>query len=215
MRAVTRVLPLVVVLVVLTAAGLVSLKRSGLLPPHRTASAQEQKDARGLDASGRTPAETHAVLAAQKELAVRAAEDDDASESESRTDLENLYSDYHPFFVRGDLDGDGHLDFAQAFVEKKGAGSWFDVAVLFGRADGTFSPPVFVEKGITLSPGDLSIERSLLILTPDVSRDDARRWRYEPGEKRFVDADSVPKVESPSDEDGPDETPDQRPRARV
>ena len=173
-------------------------------------------DPRGLDASGRTPAESRAVAKAIASLpaGARAAQDVDALESDARTDLENLYADYHPYFVRGDLDGDGRLDFAQAFVQRRNGALWFDVAVFFGRQDGTFAEPVFVEKGVTLASGDLSIERCILVLVPDVSQDEFRRWRYEPQDHRFVDADAhSPTTES--DEDAPDETPDERPRARV
>jgi hypothetical protein len=176
-------------------------------------------DARGLDASGRTKAERlaieEALAAFRKEgLLLRAAEDGDAMESDEHRDLEDVYASYHPFFVRGDLDGDGRLDFAQAFVEKGASGLWFHVAVFFGTGDGTFQKPLWVERAISLSAGDLTIERSLLIVTPDLALDPTRRWRWEAGEKRFVDADEVSRRD-PADEDAPDETPDQKPRARV
>ena len=144
----------------------------------------------------------------------RAALDADALDSDARTDLQNLYADYHPYFVRGDLDGDGRLDFAQAFVQRRNGALWFDVAVFFGQKDGTFGEPVFVEKGITLASGDLSIERCILVLVPDVSQDESRRFRYETQEHRFVDADAHTPTAG-VDEDAPDETPDERPRARV
>jgi hypothetical protein len=176
-------------------------------------------DARGLDTSGRTKAERLAVeeaLAAfRKEgLLLRTAEDGDAAESDEHRDLEDAYGSYHPFFVRGDLDGDGRLDFAQAFVEKGSSGLWFHVAVFFGTGDGTFQKPLWVERAISLAAGDLTIERSLLIVTPDLALDPTRRWRWETAEKRFVDADEVSRRE-PADEDPPDETPDQKARARV
>jgi len=88
------------------------------------------------------------------------------------------------------------------------------VAVFFGTGDGTFQKPLWVERAISLAAGDLTIERSLLIVTPDLALDPTRRWRWEAGEKRFVDADEVSRRE-PSGEDVPDETPDQKPRARV
>jgi len=177
-------------------------------------------DARGLDASGRTKAERLAVDEAleafRKEgLLLRAAEDGDAAESDDRRDLEEVYGVYHPFFVRGDLDGDGKLDFAQAFVEKGNGGPWFHVAVFFGTGDGTFRKPLWVERAISLAAGDVTIERSLLIVTPDLGLDPSRRWRWEAGEKRFVDADEISRRRDPGDEDAPDETPDQKPRARV
>ncbi len=177
-------------------------------------------EARGLDASGRTKAERLAVEQAleifrKDGLLVRAAEDGDSAESDEHRDLEEIYGGYHPFFVRGDLDGDGRLDFAQAFVEKGSGGPWFHVAVFFGAGDGTFQRPMWVERAISLGAGDLTIERSLLVITPDLGLDPTRRWRWEPGEKHFVDADDASRRNGPADEDVPDETPDQKPRARV
>jgi hypothetical protein len=204
-------------------AGAAAIAAAALLLTKRAArparAAPPAADTRGLDASGRTKAERLAVeeaLAAfRKEgLLLQAAEDGDAAESDEHRDLEDVYGSYHPFFVRGDLDGDGRLDFAQAFVEKRSSGLWFHVAVFFGTGDGTFQKPVWVERAISLAAGDLTIERSLLIVTPDLALDPTRRWRWEAGEKRFVDADEVSRREL-SGEDAPDETPDQKPRARV
>lgn len=177
-------------------------------------------ETRGLDTSGRTLAERRAVEQAleafKKEgLIVRAAEDGDTMESDEHRDLEEVYGGYHPFFVRGDLDGDGRLDFAQAFVEKGSGGPWFHVAVFFGVGDGSFQPPIWAERAISLAAGDLTIERSLLIITPDLGLDPTRRWRWEPVEKRFVDADQASRRKDPADDDTPEETPDQKPRARV
>jgi hypothetical protein len=188
--------------------------------PARSVAKAPTAEARGLDASGRTKAERLAVEQALETfrkdgLLVRTAEDGDAAESDEHLDLEEVYGSYHPFFVRGDLDGDGRLDFAQAFVEKGSGGPWFHVAVFFGAEDGTFQRPILVERAISLGAGDLTIERSLLVITPDLGLDPTRRWRWEPAEKRFVDADDVPGRNDPADDDAPDETPDQTPRARV
>jgi hypothetical protein len=188
--------------------------------PANAASPVAKADLRGLDASGRTKAERRAVEEAletfRKEgLLLRAAEDGDATESDEHKDLEDVYASYHPFFVRGDLDGDGRLDFAQAFVEKGAAGPWFHVAVFFGTGDGMFQKPIWVERAVSLAAGDLTIERSLLIVTPDLGLDPARRWRWDASERRFVDADAVSHGSDPAEDDAPDETPDQKPRARV
>ncbi len=179
----------------------------------------ERPEPRRIERDGRTEAEGRAIAEALISLPkdfppLRLAEDADADSSDARSDLEDLYADYHPYFVRGDLDGDGRLDFAQAFVEKRAGGLWFHVAVFFGKPDGSFSKPVWVERSISLSAGDLSIDRSLLIVTPDLSVDQARRWRFEPQERRFVDADAVSRPEDP-DGDAPDETPDGRPQVRA
>jgi hypothetical protein len=209
--------------VVFVLAGAAAIAAASLLLTKRAArpakAAPPAADARGLDASGRTKTEQLAVeeaLAAfRKEgLLLRAAEDGDAADSGEHQDLEDVYGSYHPFFVRGDLDGDGRLDFVQAFVEKGSGGPWFHVAVFFGTGDGTFQKPVWVERAISLAAGDLTVERSLLIVTPDLGLDPARRWRWEAGEKRFVDADAV-SARDPAEDDAPDVTPDQKPRARV
>jgi len=209
----------VLAVVVATAAAALFLTKAAPKPARPPAKAPNA-EARGLDPSGRTRAERLAVEQALETfkkdgLLVRAAEDRDAAESDEHRDLDEVYGGYHPFFVRGDLDGDGRLDFAQAFVEKGPGGPWFHVAVFFGAGDGTFQPPVFAERAISLGAGDLTIERSLLIITPDLGLDPTRRWRWEPAEKRFVDADEAARRSDPADDDVPDETPDQKPRARV
>ena len=66
----------------------------------------------------------------------------------------------------------------------------------------------------TTSSTDLAIERSILVVVPDVGQDESRRFRYESQEHRFVDADANTPTAG-TDEDAPDETPDERPRARV
>ena len=138
--------------------------------------------------SGRTPDEQAAVdvVAAQ---GLRPATDEDAEESEGRDDLRSLYGDYRPYFVRGDLDGDGRIDFAQAFVRREAPEPLFDVAVFFGSASG-FAPPVWVERGVDLSTGDLSLDRSVLVVTDDVDQDASRRFRWDPSTRRFIDLDS-------------------------
>ena len=85
--------------------------------------------------SGRTPLEEKAVSAALVP-GLRPATDEDAADSESRDDLRDLYGDYRPYFVRGDFDADGRLDFAQAFLRREGPEPLFDVAVFFGTPDG-------------------------------------------------------------------------------
>jgi hypothetical protein len=155
-------------------------------PPDAPASAAE---------SGRTPLEDAAVatVAAQ---GLRPAADEDAVESEGRAGLLRLYGEYRPYFVRGDLNFDGRLDFAQAFVRRDGPEPLFDVAVFFG-ADGGFSAPVWVDRGVPLSTGDLSLDRSILVVTEDVDHDLSRRWRWDPAASRFVDVD-----EGEGEEDG-------------
>ena len=203
-------------LVPLAVAGVVFLGPAVRRAPDRTPSAGSP--VRPLsDASGRTAAERAAVAAAldawargNEGPALRPAEDGDAAPSPERGDLADLYASYHPYFVRGDLNGDGRIDFAQAFVER-GAGGWFHVAVFFGTANGGFEPPVWVERAVSLAAGDLSVERTLLIVVPDLGLDESRRWRWDDVEGRFVDADAdeIPRY------DAEDATPDEKPRVRT
>ena len=120
---------------------------------------------------------------------MRPATDEDAADSEARDDLRGLYGDYRPYFVRGDFDADGRLDFAQAYLRREGPEPLFDVAVFFGAPEG-FSPPLWVQRGLLLSGGDLTIDRSVLIVTEDVERDVSRRLRWVPAERRFIDVDA-------------------------
>jgi hypothetical protein len=120
---------------------------------------------------------------------LRPATDEDATDSESRDELRVLYGDYRPYFVRGDFDSDGRLDFAQAFVRRDGPEPLFDVAVFFGIPEG-FASPLWVERGLLLSGGDLTIDRTVLVVTEDVEQEVSRRWRWQPAERRFVDVDA-------------------------
>jgi len=201
----------------LAVAGLVFFGPAGTRTHSDTARSAEPPPRPVVDPSGRTVGEGRAVAEALDAWAkgnagpaLRVAEDDDAAPSPERGDLADLYATYHPFFVRGDLNGDGRIDFAQAFVEK-GAGGWFHVAVFLGKPDGGFEAPVWVERAVSLAAGDLSIDRTLLIVVPDLGLDEARRWRWDGIERRFVDADAdeIPRY------DAEDATPDEKPRVRT
>ncbi len=168
------------------------------------------------------PAEKRAIdeavaasAAAESKMVLRPAVDADAADTDERRDLEAVYGVYHPYVTRGDLDGDGRLDFVQAFVEKGRSGPWFHVAVFFGKADGTFEKPIWIEKAISLADGDVTVERSLVVITPDLAADPSRRWRWEPSEHVFVDPDAEPRPAGTADDDAPEETPEQKPRART
>lgn len=168
-----------------------------------------------------TPAEKRAIdgvvsaaAAGAPRLVLRPAVDEDATPTDEHRDLDAVYGGYHPFLARGDLDGDGRLDFVQAFVEKGRSGLWFHVAAFFGNPDGTFTGPVWVERAISLADGDVTVERSLVVITPDLAGDATRRWRWEAGERAFVDPDKEPRPVV-TDDDVPDETPEQKPRARI
>ena len=208
----------VAALALLAAAAALILTRRLPVSPASKRSAAEKGGARpGVP----TPAETRAIeaaidsaAAAAPKLTIRVAGDADATDTDEHRDLDAVYGVYHPYFTRGDLDGDGRLDFVQAFVEKGRSGLWFHVAVFFGKADGTFGGPVWVERAISLADGDVTVERSLVVITPDLAGDASRRWRWEPSERVFVDPDKEPRPAA-GDEDLPDETPEQKPRARI
>ena len=151
--------------------------------------AEAERGRRGPSSTGRTEAEEEAIATASTG-GLRAAGDDDAVESEARQELRDLYGDYRPYFVRGDFDFDGRLDFAQAFVRREGPEPLFDVAAFFGVEGGGFRPAVWVDRGLLLAGGDLSIDRSVLVVSEDVEQDVSRRWRWEPSAGRFVDVDA-------------------------
>jgi hypothetical protein len=156
-----------------------------------------------------------ASAAGAPKFTLRPALDEDSTDTDEHREMDAVYGAYHPFFARGDLDGDGRLDFVQAFVEKGRSGLWFHVAVFFGKPDGTFEKAVWVERSISLADGDVTLERSLVVITPDLAADPARRWRWEPAEHAFVDPDAEPRPAGHADDDAPEETPEQKPRARI
>lgn len=136
-----------------------------------------------------TTAESSAIsrfLATQPGL--RAARDSDQLISDDTAQIARLYGVYHPYFVRGDLSDDGTMDFATAFVSQAAAGTttWFTVAVFRGDRHGGYLPPVFVEREASLESGDLSIDRDTLVVTPDLSQDQTRRYRWNPVRGEFV-----------------------------
>jgi hypothetical protein len=133
---------------------------------------------------------------------LRPAADGDAHETDEAKDVARLYGVYHPFFVRGDLNDDGIIDFAIAFVSRRkiAPASWFSVVVFFGDRRGGFVEPRFVEREISLADGDLSIDRDSLLITPDVAQDDLRRYRWNPSKREleFVSGDDNPADRPPT-----------------
>jgi hypothetical protein len=136
----------------------------------------------------------------------RVASDSDARPSEDADDMAPLYGVYHPYFVRGDLDDDGRLDFVAAFVDrgKPAASPWFSVVAFLSDGRGGFRPPLVIESEISLERGDLSIDRDAVVVTPDLSEDDtSRRYRWNARQKRFEFV------------SGDDTEPDQTPSTRI
>jgi hypothetical protein len=132
--------------------------------------------------------------------------EDDAQEPRA-VGPRNSLREYHPFFVRGDLDGDGHLDFAQAFRQMPGG--LFDVAVFFGREGGGFSNSLRRQAGAR--KGDLDRAFSPR-RDPDLTVEDVRRFRWDVRVDAFIDADLDAAGEG---DDGTPIDPSGRPRNRV
>jgi hypothetical protein len=134
------------------------------------------------------PAEARAVSGfLRAHAALRLALDDDRREQEE--EFRRLYGVYHPYFVRGDTNDDGVLDFVLAFVHR-GEGSEedprFSVVVFTGRGDGTFGAEQFLEQEVELADGDLAIDRDAILVTPDLSDEEQRRYRWDPARRSFV-----------------------------
>ena len=113
----------------------------------------------------------------------------DANHRKSEDDaMDGLYGVYHPYFVRGDDNDDGLLDFVIGFVRRDSDrdSPWFSVVVFAGRADGTFEPGGFLEREISLADGDLTVDRDAIVVTPDVAEDAARRYRWDARKQRHV-----------------------------
>lgn len=144
------------------------------------------------------PAEQAAVDAfLRQHPELRVATDADHRTSEDGDDVAGLYGVYHPYFVRGDDNDDGLLDFVLALVRRDSDRDtpWFSVVVFAGKPDGTFAPGAFLERDISLADGDLSVDRDSIVVTPDVSEDAARRYRWDAAKQRHVfvrDDDSEP-----------------------
>ena len=107
--------------------------------------------------------------------------------------MHHLYGIYNPYFVRGDLNDDGILDFVMGFVrrETSGATPWFTVVVFSGKdgdpaSPSSFGPEIFLERDITLSAGDISIDRDSVVITPDLDDETTRRYRWDPSRHSYV-----------------------------
>jgi len=130
----------------------------------------------------------------------------DADRQNSRDgQVRRLYGVYHPYFVRGDLNDDGVLDFVLAFVRTDRSRDlpWFSVVVFTGRggaAAPAFAAGAFIEKDISLARGDLSIDRDAVLITPDLEDESVRRYRWDPARRSYV-------FVGDEDEDQDDDTP--------
>jgi hypothetical protein len=134
---------------------------------------------------------------------LRLATDADRRPAEDGEDVDDLYGVYHPYFVRGDTNDDGLLDFVLAFVRRDSDpdSPWFSIVVFLGRPEGRFAPGSFLERDVSLADGDFSIDRDSIVVTPDVADESVRRYRWDPSRQRHVfvrDAPEEPDTPAPS-----------------
>lgn len=135
---------------------------------------------------------------------LRVATDEDRHRgADSDAELRGLYGVYHPYFVRGDLDDDGVLDFVLGFVRKDSGKSapWFSVVVFTGRTgsdgSGSFSSGTFLERDVSIARGDLAVDRDAVVITPDLADESVRRYRWDLATRSFLfvrDDDSDPEA---------------------
>ena len=122
---------------------------------------------------------------------LRLAKDSDREESRDGDDLRKLYGIYHPYFVRGDVNDDGILDFVLAFVRRDSSRDtpWFSVVVFTGKNDkgeAGFAAGSFLERDVSLARGDLSLDRDAVLITPDLSDEAVRRYRWDPMRRSYI-----------------------------
>jgi hypothetical protein len=123
---------------------------------------------------------------------LRLATDTDRREARgAEEDVRRLYGVYHPYFVRGDVNDDGILDFVAAFVRRDSSRDtpWFSVVVFTGRGEpgsSSFRTGAFIERDVSLAQGDLSIDRDAVLITPDLADDTVRRYRWDPLRRSYV-----------------------------
>lgn len=123
---------------------------------------------------------------------LRVATDGDRREPEDgETEVQTLYGLYHPYFVRGDVNDDGLIDFVLAFVRRDSERErpWFTVVIFTGRekpGGRDFGGETLLEKDISLADGDLSVDRDAVLITPDLQQESARRYRWDPVRRTYV-----------------------------
>lgn len=154
--------------------------------PPRDAPEPASASSAGYDFRPAEKAAVEAFLKGNPDL--RLAADDDRRRPEGGDDMTLLYGVYHPYFVRGDANDDGVLDFLLGFVRRDSDDDapWFSVAVFSGRANGSFGEAVFLERDISLADGDLSLDRDAIVITPDIGDEATRRYRWDPSRRRHV-----------------------------
>jgi len=190
--------PIVAAVALLLAGGLLVCRRvSTPAAPRQTGriAARETTTRAESDTAPFTPTERAAVddfLRRNPNLRL-ATDADRISPPEQDSGLRHLYGIYHPYFVRGDLNDDGILDFVLGFVRRDSSPDlpWFSVVVFAGRerssGGSAFDSGTFLERDISLAHGDLSIDRDAVVITPDLEEDEsARRYRWDPARRSYV-----------------------------
>ena len=119
---------------------------------------------------------------------LRVATDSDRREA-GTDDLRKLYGVYHPYFLRGDVNDDGILDFVLGFVRRDSDrdSPWFSIVVFSGSERSGFSAGTFLERDVSLADGDLSVDRDAIVITPDLDEEEStRRYRWDPLRRSYV-----------------------------
>ena len=127
-----------------------------------------------------------AFLRANRDLRVASDADRRVSDED---DVPRLYGVYHPYFLRGDVNDDGILDFVLAFVRRDSDrdSPWFSIVVFSGSQRSGFAPGTFLERDVSLADGDLSVDRDSIVITPDLEDEDStRRYRWDPIRRSHV-----------------------------
>jgi len=104
-------------------------------------------------------------------------------------DLRKLYGVYHPYFLRGDVNDDGILDFVLAFVRRDSDrdSPWFSIVVFTGSERPGFASGTFLERDVSLADGDLSVDRDSIVITPNLDEEEStRRYRWDPLRRSHV-----------------------------
>jgi hypothetical protein len=158
----------------------------------RTGPAPARADEAGYQLLAPEEAAVDAFLRENPDL--RLASDEDRHLPEEENEVRDLYAVYHPYFVRGDANDDGRLDFVLGFVRRDSErdSPEFSVVVFAGTRAGGFSPGAFVERDVALADGDLSLDRDSIVVTPDLAEDIVRRYRWDAGRQRHVYVRDVP-----------------------
>lgn len=161
-------------------------------PPLRALPAPARAEASGYTFQPPEKTAVDQFLGRNRHLRVATDKDRRAvDEEEGGGEVGSLYGVYHPYFVRGDVNDDGLLDFVLAFVRRDSDREtpWFSVVVFTGRpAAGRpgFSAETFLERDISLADGDLAIDRDAILITPDLSEESTRRYRWDPVRRSYI-----------------------------